>query len=497
MPFTSRTFARITLFLLLVGFAAVFAIVATSVYLAGRNDSSADALIDVLEIRREAFTVVSSIQAAESSQRGYLITLDQPYLEPYRSTVAAIDSEFAGLRELAQSRPEYADDIEALAARVKNKLAELDETIDLAQGGHVEEALAVVRTDRGKVAMDAVNDAASALIRSTDALVAVDTARLRSSAGLLMWVLGGGGIVILGVVGGTAYVAWRYTRDLEMTQAELTSLNATLEARVRERTADVARANEEIQRFAYIVSHDLRAPLVNIMGFTSELETGIAQTRAFLHHAATEEDDPVAEEARDAIEADMPEALQFIRSSTAKMDGLINAILRLSREGRRKLTPERVDMAEILESAGASIRHQLDEMSVEFEVLRPIPAIVTDRLSVEQIFGNLVDNAAKYLDDNRPGKIVVRARETPMGVEYEVEDNGRGIDPKDHERIFDLFRRAGAQDRPGEGIGLSHVRALVRRLGGIIFLRSKLGVGTTFLIRLPRVLSIVEEGEND
>ena len=121
------------------------------------------------------------------------------------------------------------------------------------------------------------------------------------------------------------------------------------------------------------------------------------------------------------------------------------------------------------------------------------PQEAIDRLSVEQIFGNLIDNAVKYLDPERPGRIVVRAEETPMGIVFEVEDNGRGIDAKDHERVFDLFRRAGSQDRPGEGIGLSHVKALVRRLGGSIFLRSEVGVGTTFVIRLPRVLAITEE----
>jgi signal transduction histidine kinase len=120
---------------------------------------------------------------------------------------------------------------------------------------------------------------------------------------------------------------------------------------------------------------------------------------------------------------------------------------------------------------------------------------VTDRLSVEQIFGNILDNAVKYLDPERPGRVTVRARESALGVEYEVEDNGRGIAAADQDRIFDLFRRAGAQDRPGEGIGLSHVRALVRLLGGTISLSSEPGVGTSIRVRLPRILTPLTESE--
>lgn len=114
-----------------------------------------------------------------------------------------------------------------------------------------------------------------------------------------------------------------------------------------------------------------------------------------------------------------------------------------------------------------------------------MPEIVSDRLALEQIFSNLIDNALKYLKDGVPGDIVIRGRQKLGFVIFEIADNGRGIDPKDHQRIFDLFRRAGTQDRPGQGIGLAHVRALVRRLGGTMSVSSALGEGSTFTITLP------------
>jgi signal transduction histidine kinase len=104
-----------------------------------------------------------------------------------------------------------------------------------------------------------------------------------------------------------------------------------------------------------------------------------------------------------------------------------------------------------------------------------------------------MENATKYLARGRPGVISVRGKQRGTRVRFEVEDNGRGIAPDDQERVFELFRRAGAQDQPGEGIGLANVRALAYRLGGTVSLRSVLGEGSTFIIDLPT--EYTEEGK--
>ncbi|PSC05817.1 hypothetical protein SLNSH_07525 [Alsobacter soli] len=272
------------------------------------------------------------------------------------------------------------------------------------------------------------------------------------------------------------------TLELQDARDALQRINDNLEAIVTARIADLRAANDEIQRFAYIVSHDLRAPLVNIMGFTSELESLRGQFSKFLSGQAEE---VVPEAVRVGVEEDLPEAIGFIRSSTDKMDRLIKAILRLSREGRRVLAPEPLVMTDLLEGVLGTLAHQSEGVSFHVEQL---PDIVSDRLAIEQIFANLAENAVKYLDPARPGRVTIAGSEQGPVVRYTVADNGRGIDPRDFDRIFDLFRRSGAQDRPGEGIGLAHVRALVRRLGGAITVASELGVGTTFTVDLPKVL---------
>lgn len=335
----------------------------------------------------------------------------------------------------------------------------------------------------------------------------------------LLPLIGGGGIVTTLLLFGAALGQTRATAMAEDTREQLREMNASLEHRVDERTAqlesarsaletlnrnlesivdvrtsDLKAANDEIQRFAYIVSHDLRSPLVNVMGFTSELQVARETISKFYEEMTQKLPDAVNRDVKDAIEVELPEAIDFIRSSTAKMDRLINAILRLSREGGRVLTPEPIRLKDMLEATGRTLAHQLQDAEATLEV-ENLPDLVSDRLALEQIFTNLLENAVKYLASGRPGRIRVRGWKEGSTVFIDVEDNGRGIDPKDHARVFDLFRRSGAQDRPGEGIGLAHVRALVRRLGGSITLNSSLGEGATFRVSLPDTIANATRGE--
>jgi signal transduction histidine kinase len=281
------------------------------------------------------------------------------------------------------------------------------------------------------------------------------------------------------------------TAQLESARSALEALNRNLETRVSIRTADLQEANEEMQRFAYIVSHDLRSPLVNVMGFTSELDVAREELSRFYHRTVEQHPEAADKDTELAIQQDLPEAIEFIRSSTAKMDRLINAILKLSREGRRVLAPERIELSALMQTIAKSLALQIEQAGADLDI-EDLPEITSDRVALEQIFSNLVENAVKYLAPQRKGQIKVRGWSEGATIVIDVEDNGRGIDPRDHSRVFDLFRRAGAQDRPGEGIGLAHVRALVRRLGGTIVLNSEEGRGSTFRVRLPKTLTRTE-----
>jgi signal transduction histidine kinase len=299
-------------------------------------------------------------------------------------------------------------------------------------------------------------------------------------------------IVVIGAI--SVALVQRSAQQRESARAELEATNANLERIVEHRTADLTEANREVQRFAYIVSHDLRSPLVNIMGFTSELEELHRQIFTQFNRLSAEVAAHDAQAASAAVAGapsagqlaeDFDEAIRFIKRSIANMDRLINAVLKLSREGRRDFQPERIDMNALIEGIAATMTHRAVELGATIAV-GPLPEIETDRLAVEQIFANLIDNGLKYGRDGVPLYIEITGRTDATYAFFDIRDNGRGIAPEDHERVFELFRRAGLPDRQGEGIGLAYVRAQVRRLGGMVDLSSTLGEGSTFTIRLPR-----------
>jgi signal transduction histidine kinase len=460
-------------------------IVGTSIWLA---NSTADLSTEVTRVRQTrtlASQTLETVLDAETSQRGYLLTLSSRYLEPYNQARATLASDLAALDKLEAGNPALRGPLEELHDLTGKKMAELAKTIDLAQSGQVDQAIAEVRTDRGINDMDAIRKDFEGVIDNAEATVQADVAQLGTNATFLQWVTTVGGLVVIGFGMAAMWIVIQSIRASLEARKMVEGLNATLEDRVTRRTAALSRANEEIQRFAYIVSHDLRAPLVNIMGFTTELETNAGELKNFFEDETPQN----RHAAREAAMMGVPEAVKFIRSSTGKMDRLINAILKLSREGKRELMPERVELNKVFETIAGSLQHQVEETQTTIDLSASLPAVTSDRLALEQIFSNLCDNALKYLQPGRPGHIAVTAETTRHSVIIAVKDNGRGIAQNDTERVFELFRRAGKQDKQGEGIGLAHVRALVRRLGGDITVVSQLGEGSEFRVLLPKILT--------
>jgi signal transduction histidine kinase len=490
MPLTSRFFVRSTTALLLVGFAALLAIVGMTFWLGERAQVYFQETIEARDTRIAAVELRNAVQTAESSQRGFLFTGNEIYLAPYDSAKSLALRQLEALSGRLQSYQGTSAAVQRLSAIITEKFADIDRTIALKRNRQDAEVLAQVRTNRGKALMDEANVFFSGIIRSVDDRLTAGVAEQHANATWLRLFSIIGGIVIVLVVGGAAYTVLRYTRDLGAARDEVSFLNAGLEQRVKDRTADLARANEEVQRFAYIVTHDLRAPLINIMGFTRLLEESAEALKALIERteaAGADPGDTVFQEAKLAATEDLPESITFIRSSTRKMDNLINAILKLSREGQRTPKPERLELREVIAASAAAVQHQLSEAGGDIAISADVPPMLTDRLSLEQIFGNLLDNAVKYRAKDRPLHIEVRANLLPGGkVAIEVADNGRGIAEQDRSRVFELFRRAGEQDQPGEGIGLPYVLTVIRNLGGEIGMTSELGKGTTFRVVLPR-----------
>jgi signal transduction histidine kinase len=483
-----RRFNRLALLALAAGFGLVLLAFGLIVAAAIGNQRASASVQHTYEVVGEIDQLNLAIERSETATRGYLLAPDPARLQTFRANSVQIPPRLGRLAALTRDNPGQQRTLALLRPVIARQLALNNAIMARAEGGGIGEARRQFVEQAAVRRVLQIREFGQR-IRGEE-LRLVDTRRALESSrrSQLQWLLAATGILMLLLGSATHWLVRRYTHALTGARDQLRLLNTDLESRVRLRTADLTRANEEIQRFAYIVSHDLRSPLVNVLGFTAELEAADRAIGQLVDRAEREAPQLITPEVRHARE-DLPEAIGFIRSSTQKMDRLINAILKLSRQGRRTLSREPLAMKPLLDEVAATLEQRLKDAGATLTIDPQVPDLESDRLAVEQIFSNLMENAVKYLQPGRAGRIDVRGGMDGDQAVYEVEDNGRGIDPADHERVFDLFRRAGRQDQPGDGIGLAHVRALVHRLGGKIQLHSVLGEGTTFRLQLPLRLS--------
>lgn len=239
------------------------------------------------------------------------------------------------------------------------------------------------------------------------------------------------------------------------------------------------RLMEELKSFSYVVSHDLKAPLLNIKGFTKELRLAISSIQPDIINAIQNIQLPEADRIRRTFEEDIQESLEFIDASASKMRDLIEAILAISRSGRRELDMEPLDMDRLVKETVATLAYQLNEAGAKV-VWSDLPAVLADRVSMEMILGNLIDNAVNYRDPSRPCEIRISGEPLHGETLFRVSDNSLGIRKESLAKIFDLFYRCDGAGSPGEGIGLTTARTLVRRHHGRMWCESEQGVGSTF-----------------
>jgi signal transduction histidine kinase len=420
----------------------------------------------------------ADLHAAESARRGLLLDPDPALDAAYRKAGEQVPRDLDRLRALSADSPEQFARLSRFEALLVDHVRAQSTSIVGVRIGARAPAVEAFGRDGSGSRIQALEQLLTEMSQEAARLLRTRAQEEAASQRLLVAYIMAGVLLIavLGLLSIGAYA--RNTAALERSRDRLHRFNEELERAVAGRTADLEQANAEIQRFAHLISHDLRAPLVNIVGFTNELKR-------------VREDLPADGDARTGnLDANLSEAIHFIEASTEKMDRLIKSILRMAREGRRILTPQRLDMNRLIGGLLDSMRHQAGERNVELLIEGDLPEIVCDRLAIEQVFGNLIDNAIKYSKGGEPGRVVVRARSTDAWVEYEVEDCGVGIAPADQARIFDMFRRAGPSEAPGEGVGLAYARQIVRRLGGDIGVNAAAGEGATFRVSLPRVLTV-------
>lgn len=250
-------------------------------------------------------------------------------------------------------------------------------------------------------------------------------------------------------------------------------------ARLQSTLDELRRKNTEVEAFVYIVSHDLRAPLVNLQGFVRELDGSCSRLKAL---AAS--DEMRNKEIAEVLDGEIAGALRFISASSTKFDRLIKALLNLSRQGRQTYKWTLVDVQELVAGTVASLQQLLDESGASLRV-GSLPPAFADENSLSQIFSNLISNAVKYREPERPLEIEVGGEMECEFVRYWVRDNGLGLPDASKDRIFQAFQRFHPQRAEGDGMGLALVHRIAERHGGKVWVESQEGVGSAFYFSVP------------
>jgi two-component sensor histidine kinase/CHASE3 domain sensor protein len=423
MPISSRFVVNSTIFLLAVGFLALIGIIAMTVWLGENAQRYADDTNRSREVRVSAVELRNAVQSAEASQRGFLVGGNEIYLAPYASAKAEALIQFEHLKAQLAASPSSERMMLRLSDVVAEKIAEMDRTISLKSDMQDAEALAVFRSNRGKALMDEANVFLSSIIRNSDERLTSGLAEQRRNATWLRWVSIIGGLVIIAVVGGVTATILRYASEIEETRDQVQDLNASLEQRVKDRTADLIQARDKAEVLLAEVNHRV-ANSLSLVASLVRLQS----------NAVT---DQVAKEA--------------LQETQARIDAISSVHKRLYSSGDAKFVELDEYLSSLLKNVEAAMHDEGHGASLRCE-LEPLKLKTDSSVNLAVIVIEWVTNAFKYAYPDRTGEVRVRLKRLGDGrAELVVEDDGIG-------------RSAEGAPR-GSGLGTRIVSAMARTIG--------------------------------
>jgi PAS domain S-box-containing protein len=242
--------------------------------------------------------------------------------------------------------------------------------------------------------------------------------------------------------------------------------NAILFKELDEKSKEVEAKNKELSSFVFTVSHDLKTPLIALHGYIGLFR----------------------EEFQEIVDETGKEYLDRIFHNAEYMDKMINDLLKLSRAGRVVGTKRRFSTYKLAKEVYMCLYPQIQKKQIKFQISKNLPIIYGDRQRLQTVFENLIGNAIRYSSEKRQPIIEIDCKDRKLYYEFIVRDNGIGIDPGDHQRIFDVFQKCGKRDENGNGtgVGLTIVKKIVEHHGGTVWVESKIDKGATFYFTLAK-----------
>ena len=446
MPQSLRLVLSSTFAFLAIGLVALLAIVGTTFWLGERSQAYIQLVNEARDTRTAAVELRSALQTAESSQRGYLLTGNEIYLSPFDVAKVNTQRQLSILERLVEPYPDATRPVQRLAGLVADKTAEMDQTVTLKRSRHEEDALAIIRSNKGKTLMDQANVFFSGIVRQAEDRLTAAVVEQRSNSDLLRLVSGIGGLIIVGVVGGAAFVLVRYTRELRSAQSELGVLNATLEQRVSERTSDLAQARDRAQLLLSEVNHRVANSLAMVSSLISMQSKGLAEGAA--KHALSETQNRIV-----AISLVHKRLYSSTDVSVVSLDEYI---------------------AGLLDHLKTSLRDEGQSATLLYQ-LQPVQLATDASVSLGVVLTEWVTNAFKYAyPDGVAGEIRVSLAQSPDGeITLSVEDDGVG--------------RVEGEPPKGTGLGTRIVTASAAGLGGRIdYVARSPGTAARLTFRAPQ-----------